>query len=336
MWSIEVRNVNDAYPRLCKLIMDKGVLSDSRNGEVRAAPGATLVKFRQPWERVLFDAERDANPIFHLLEAVWMLAGRNDVEFVTRFNSNMASFSDDGETFNAAYGHRWRHHFGFDQLEAVVDMLRANPNDRRAIITMWDPADLLKDTKDVACNLQILPRIVDGTLEFTTTNRSNDLIWGLCGANAVHLSFLQEWMAGALGLKVGHWNHLSNNLHIYERHWDLARHAKSFPHWMGWPGTQPLISPTPIENAPPGQSPREILAWNAEVFRTECMSIADGSKGADDQFRSPFLNDTVEPMLASWAAWKAGDKADAIEVASCIEATDWRRAVVAWYKRRNK
>ena len=322
MWSIEVRNVNDAYPRLCKLIMDKGVLSDSRNGEVRAAPGATLVKFRQPWERVLFNPERDANPIFHLLEAVWMLAGRNDVDFVTRFNSNMANFSDDGKTFNAAYGHRWRHHFGFDQLETVVDMLRADPNDRRAIITMWDPADLLKDTKDVACNLQILPRVVEDTLEFTTTNRSNDLIWGLCGANAVHLSFLQEWMAGALGLKVGHWNHLSNNLHIYERHWDLARHAKSFPHWMGWPGTQPLL--------------HERTYDAAMLFRAECLAIAAGELGAGDVFQSPFLNDTVEPMLASWVEWKGGDKAEALEVASCIEATDWRRAVVAWYKRRNK
>ena len=322
MWSIEVRNVNDAYPRLCKLIMDKGVLSDSRNGEVRAAPGATLVKFRQPWERVLFNPERDANPIFHLLEAVWMLAGRNDVAFVTRFNSNMASFSDDGETFNAAYGHRWRHHFGFDQLEAVVNMLRADPNDRRAIITMWDPADLQRTTKDVACNLQILPRIVDGTLEFTTTNRSNDLIWGLCGANAVHLSFLQEWMAGALGLGVGHWNHLSNNLHIYERHWDLARNAKSYPHWMGWCGTQPLLHERTYEAA--------------MLFRTECLAIAEGRLGAGDVFQSPFLNDTVEPILASWVEWKRGDKAEALEVAACIEATDWRRAVVAWYKRRNK
>src|SRR3546814_11214716 len=108
------------------MLMDKGVTSDSRNGQVKAAPGATLIKFRQPWERVLFNAERDANPIFHLLEAVWMLAGRNDVAFVTKFTSNMASFSDDGSPFNAAYGYRWRHHFGFDQLETVVDMLSSD------------------------------------------------------------------------------------------------------------------------------------------------------------------------------------------------------------------
>lgn len=323
MWSIEVRNVNDAYPRLCKLIMDKGVLNESRNGEVRAAPGATLVKFRQPWERVLFDSARDCNPVFHVLEAVWMLAGNRDVAFVSQFNSNMVNFSDDNEVFNAAYGHRWRHHFGIDQLQKAVDMLRVNPLDRRVVISMWDASgDLGSASKDIPCNLQILPRIVDDTLEFTTTNRSNDLIWGLCGANAVHLSFLQEWMAGALGLKCGEWNHLSNNLHIYERHWDLARNVKSFPYWMGWPGTQPLLHERTYEAA--------------MLFREECLKIATGQMGADDVFESPFLNDTVEPMLASWREWKGGDKAEAIEVASCIEATDWRRATVAWYKRRNK
>ena len=323
MWTIEVRNVNDAYSRLTSLIMEKGIVSDSRNGKVKAAPGATLIKFRQPWERVLFDSDRDANPIFHLMEAVWMLAGRNDVAFVTQFNSNMASFSDDGETFNAAYGHRWRHHFGFDQLQTVVDMLRANPLDRRAVLTMWDPADLQRDTKDMACNLQILPRVVGDTLEFTTTNRSNDLIWGLCGANAVHLTFLQEWMAGALGLKCGEWNHLSNNLHIYERHWDLSVNRKYYAHYIPWPsGSKPLLHERTYEAA--------------MLFQDECLKIATGQMGADDVFESPFLNDTVEPVLASWREWKGGDKAEAIEVASCIDSTDWRRAVVAWYKRRNK
>lgn len=322
MWNLEARNVNDLYPLLCKLLMEKGVLSESRNGRVRVAPGPTVIKIKQPWERVLLDPYRDANPIFHLLEAVWMLAGRNDVDFVTRFNSNMASFSDDGSTFNAAYGHRWRYHFGFDQLEKVIDMLSADPNDRRTVITMWDPADLNKITKDVACNLQIMPRIIDGALEFTTTNRSNDLIWGLCGANAVHLSFLQEWMAGALGLRVGSWNHLTNNLHIYEHHWDLARRAETYPWWLGLGPIQPLLT--------------ERTRERAQIFRAECIDIAEGRKGDDDYFETPFLDETVEPMLFSHAEWKSGNKKGAIEAARSIESSDWRRATIEWYERRMK
>src|SRR5690606_37720958 len=183
MWTFDCRNVNDAYARLSHYIMSRGIRLDSRNGATMTAPGPVLVRFRQPYERVLFDEARDANPTFHLMEAVWMLAGARDVAFVEHYNKNMRTFSDDGVVFNAAYGHRWRHYFGQDQLLTVVGLLRANPNDRRAIISMWDAhADLDSDSKDVPCNLQILPRLVDEpdigkALEFTITNRSNDLVW---------------------------------------------------------------------------------------------------------------------------------------------------------------
>lgn len=329
MWTFDCRNVNDAYARLSHYIMSRGIRLDSRNGATMAAPGPVLVKFRQPYERVLFDEARDANPTFHLMEAVWMLAGARDVAFVEHYNKNMRTFSDDGAVFNAAYGHRWRHHFGQDQLMTVVGLLRANPNDRRAIISMWDAhGDLNSDSKDVPCNLQILPRLVDEpdigkALEFTITNRSNDLVWGLCGANAVHMSFMQEWMAGALGVKCGQWNHLSNNLHIYDRHWDLCRNvvrSAEHPMFHPWPGSQPLLHHANYDCA--------------MVFLDECEQIAQGRKGAGHEFQSPFLNDTVEPVMAAWEEWKAGNKGDALEIAACIESNDWRRAVVAWYRRR--
>jgi hypothetical protein len=35
--------------------------------------------YSAPTQRVLFSPMRDANPFFHLMEALWMLAGRDDV-----------------------------------------------------------------------------------------------------------------------------------------------------------------------------------------------------------------------------------------------------------------
>ena len=72
MLTIDCRNVNDALPRLCNIIMLKGKVQESRNGKVRVMDGPTMVKFRLPGERVLFDAERNANPFFHLFEALSM------------------------------------------------------------------------------------------------------------------------------------------------------------------------------------------------------------------------------------------------------------------------
>lgn len=109
MHTITARNVNDAYRRGLALLMHRGTRVPSRNGPVlRLAVPVTTV-YRQPRERVLFDAQRNANPFFHLFESLWMLDGRHDVLTLAQFNPRMREFSDDGSIFHGAYGHRWRH-----------------------------------------------------------------------------------------------------------------------------------------------------------------------------------------------------------------------------------
>jgi len=206
------RNVNDAYNGMLEYVESNGVEEDSRNGKVLTVPHPVLICIECPYERVLFDQARRANPFFHLMEAQWMLEGRNDVAEMVKYNKRMAEFSDDGATFNGAYGYRWRHHFGYDQMTYAINELAANPHSRRVVISMWDGAqDLTSESKDKPCNTSLMFRVVDGCLDMTSTNRSNDLVWGLCGANAVHL------------IPIGRWYHCTNNLHVYEHHWELMR-----------------------------------------------------------------------------------------------------------------
>jgi len=321
MLTIDTRNVNDAFPRLCDILMHNSLSreGDSRNGKVRAIDGPMMIKFRSPCERVLFAEDRNANPFFHLFEALWMLAGSNEVGFVSQFNKQMVSYSDDGETFNAAYGHRWRRHFGHDQIARSIGMLRSNPNDRRVVITQWDPrADLGAESLDIPCNQQIMPRMREGKLDFLTTNRSNDLVWGLCGANAVHLTVLMEVMAFAIGVPVGNWVHVSNNLHLYEHHWDLAKHIKPHQHWRQYQGTQPLL----------------VAGETYELFIEDCEAFITGQ---DDDFKTAFFDGTVAPMIQGWHKWRRdGDLQGALYDCSCIEANDWRIASTQWLKRKVK
>lgn len=318
-FTLSFRNVNDGFIRLLNIVEKYGVIQESRNGKVKSLPTTVMFEVRQPWEKVLFSPRRDANPIFHLMEAVWMLAGARDVAFLDQFNKNMKNYSDDGVVFNAAYGYRWAAHFGFDQIEEVVSRLKVDPHDRRTVITMWDPQDLLKDTRDMACNCQIMPRVVGDRLDFLITNRSNDLVFGAMGANAVHMSFLQEWLAVSLGLRCGMWHHVSANLHVYEQHFGFLDTSSEDQTWLwkGYPGFQPLVAP----------------GEDAALFRAECVQLVGGKL---DGFQSRFLEDTVEPVYASWREWKGGDKEEALEIARSIEANDWRRAVVSWYNRRMK
>jgi len=194
-----------------------GVESPSRNGPVVRSP----TPFTIVWEnlkRVSSSAVRDANPFLHLIEAVWMLAGRNDVATVAKLAPNMANYSDDGVTLNGAYGYRWRKHFGFDQIEVLIKELKANPTTRRAVLIMHDAKDLIygiNGGKDQCCNFAIMFDVVNGALNMTVVNRSNDSVLGACGANLVHMSVLHEYMAGMTFMPVGTYYQTSNNMHLY-------------------------------------------------------------------------------------------------------------------------
>ena len=143
------RNVNDAYQlqvglfRLAQNYFETGktfsppdipnifAIGGSRNGAVIRYKRPVTIIYTRPTERVLFSPARDANPFFHLYEAVWMLAGRNDLKSMTNYVARFKDFSDDGETLHGAYGYRWRKYFGYDQLDWIVDELKANPESRR-------------------------------------------------------------------------------------------------------------------------------------------------------------------------------------------------------------
>lgn len=218
---IKTRNVHDALPRVLDALSGAGVRSESRNGPVIRFQEPVIIEYERPLERVMFWPERDANPFFHLVESLWMLAGRNDVASMKWFASNMGNFSDDGLSFHGAYGNRWRGHFSMDQLNDIVRVLKSNPEDRRCVLQMWDAeSDLAADGKDFPCNVMATFEVVKGvavdTLNMSVFNRSNDIVWGALGANAVHFSVLQEYMAAAIGVRVGRYYQISSNLHAYE------------------------------------------------------------------------------------------------------------------------
>ena len=310
MFSLKSRNVNTAYPELFNLVGVLGKKVDTRNGTAVALMSPLLMQITHPTERVLFNEARNANPFFHMMESIWMLAGREDVEFVAQFNKRMIEYSDNGRTFNAPYGHRWRKSFGYDQIEAVCSMLRANPEDRRCVIGMWDPYnDLGLKSKDLPCNTQIMCRIVGGALDFTITNRSNDLIFGLMGANAVHMSMLQEYMAAKIGVPVGNWYHMTNNLHVYEHHWSLLHCAE--PYEAQYPASMPLTN-------------------IGEMFDVDCRRVCDNNLKL---LVHPYIELVVAPMYRAWRAWKCELPEEALVQCNEIMSDDWRLACTAWILR---
>jgi thymidylate synthase len=321
MQIISARNVNEALLLGLHAVNEYGVLRDSRVGPVMVFQTPVTTIYENPTERVVFFPERDANPFFHFMEGLWMIAGRNDVEWISRFNSSIVQFSDNGRDFHGAYGYRWRKHFGFDQLDTIAYLLRLNPDDRRIVLQMWDPkVDLARAGKDFPCNTSIKFRINDGRLDMTVENRSNDMIWGAYGANAVHFSMLQEFMAGWIGVPVGHYWQISTNFHAYvnvmEKHSSLLGLSPGFDDYsLG------NVEPYPMIDC-------DIETWQRELN----MFINDGPIIG---FQSKFFKRVAIPMLMAWQAFKAKQHDNAIDILmdNC-EAKDWRKAAVEWIRRR--
>lgn len=214
---VTTHSAAEAYAEMLFRIKVYGEKEESRNGPVLAFQQPVALTITNPRNRVILDATRKANPVFHLMESVWMLAGRKDVAFPAKFVKNIKRYADGGE-LKGAYGWRWRHNALNDQLLEVIRVLKDDPTSRQAVISMWDPDwDLGVEVKsnDRPCNTHIYLRVRNGALDMTVCNRSNDLIWGMLGANVVHMTVLQEFLAWALDLRLGNYTVFSNNTHFY-------------------------------------------------------------------------------------------------------------------------
>jgi hypothetical protein len=319
---INCYSVDEAYDRATVLMRDYGESSPSRNGNVLSPPFPVVTVYHDPVKRVMFNPARDANPFFHLMESVWMLSGENDARWLDRYVSDFsARFAEDGGDQWGAYGHRWRRHFSYDQLDVVVSRLRRNPEDRRVVIQMWDPeydlfdpAENQTEPKDVPCNTQIYPRIVNGALDITVTCRSNDVVWGAYGANAVHFSILLEYLAGRIGVPVGKMYQVSNNWHLYE---SVA--ARFQPSWL-------------VADYYPGATP---VGDRWDLWDEDASHFVIHRDDPTAEYHNVWFREVVAPMHRAHTLWKAGDRLGAAQVADAVAAPDWRLAAKQWMQRRS-
>jgi hypothetical protein len=350
MYVIRARNVNDAYPQGAQLLQDHGVPMASRYGDTLEVRGPVATIYERPRERVLFDCVRDANPFFHFFEALWILAGRQDVAFLTQFASRMGEFSDNGDTFHAAYGHRLRHWpaeypkvslyaEGLDQLEDAISMLRNDPTDRRVVLSIWDPArDLATRSKDIPCNDTLKFEARHGALDLTLFNRSNDLIWGTYGANPVQFSYIQEYVAGMAGLPVGQFWQVSGNYHVYRELYakkcgDI--HSSYLDFYQGEldsTGTEVLVAPYGPLVGDPKTFDRDLALWMGVFDRT----TDDMHALTRDTRANPFFTDVAWPLYFAHRAYKAGDHYLALDHAAACKAQDWALAATQWLNRRQE
>jgi len=343
MHVIDAHDVNDAYAIGVHHLRSHGeaaVSTSVTSGDMLVSPSPVLTVYNNPTHRVLFDARRDANPFFHLFESLWMIGGRSDAAWLNQFVRNFGErFAEPDGRIHGAYGHRWRHHFEeHDQLSVCVALLQKNPLDRQAVIQMWDvEADLgVPGLRDRPCNTQVYLRVrseklypadpvtgecdTQSVLDLTVTCRSNDIVYGAYGANAVHFSVLQEYLAARIGVGVGKMYQFSNNWHGYTE--VLGRVAPA-DHVFGWSPYQRISGPEPL----PMFTVPELIDEDVELFLSD-----DWVHG--QHYSNEWFSNTAVPMRRAHRAWRDGEVDDALGIARSVAAQDWRLAAAEWIARR--
>jgi thymidylate synthase len=273
-----------------------------------------------------------------------------------------------------------------DQLVMIAKHLRASPHSRRAVLSMWNVQDdLLKvDTsKDVCCNLAATfqvglgdcrhckgyggivqsegaswlpcgvctgkPHDMPRYLNMSVFNRSNDLVWGMLGANVVHFSILQEYLAARLGLEVGVYNQMTTNLHAYTETWRPEEWLES-PYrdlydndaragqwqWMAERGDNHILS-HPLATVP--------LVRDPDVFDKELPDFVEANAwycGEIElntarylEWREPFLRTVAQPMCSAFHCYRLNQNFKAaLRWADLVASEDWRLAARHWLRKR--
>lgn len=250
-------NINELWYDTLNRITSCGHRLTSRVGACTEILGYQAV-LTNPFNNLLFVPSRKLSLAYASAEILWYLSGSQHIRMISAYAPQYEKFAEKGIAYGA-YGFRWSHNPGFkieserlnhdlqfrNQLEAVVELLRADPNTRQAVITMWDSGDLLhaieKDHKDLPCTISLNFFVREKKLHLIATMRSNDSWLGF-PYDVFCFTYLQRIVAAMLQLDLGTYIHQAGSEHIYstnaEKIHNILIHPCDdypYPHPVGWP-----------------------------------------------------------------------------------------------------
>lgn len=229
-----MNNYDNAYALLLHHLMNDNELGQSvslrtneRTGvRVRELCGGASMKLDLSDERVPIPGNRAYYPKAAAAETAWQLHGTKDPAFMMKHAPRLwEKFIEDGE-IKSAYGWRWRHAFGRDQIVDAIIALSNDETSRQCWIQAWDPSsDGLgrKGPKNIPCPVGFTLNVdANKSLHTCVFIRSSDAYVGL-PYDVMNYAMLTAVFARTLNLALGSLHVTLANVHLYEPHWDLAR-----------------------------------------------------------------------------------------------------------------
>lgn len=225
------------YLDLLRYVRDHGTLKGDRTGtgtksvfgyqmRVNLAEGFPLLTTKKVHLRSI------------IYELLWFISGDTNIKYLHDHGVSIwDEWADENGDLGPVYGHQWRAWPApdgrtIDQLSALVDSLKNNPDSRRHIISAWNVAEVDKMALP-PCHTLFQFYVADGKLSCQLYQRSADLFLGV-PFNIASYALLTMMLAQVCGYEPGDFVHTFGDAHIYTNHFEqvdlqLSREPRKLP-----------------------------------------------------------------------------------------------------------
>jgi thymidylate synthase len=155
-------------------------------------------------------------------ELLWFLAGSTNISYLTDHNVHIwDEWADEHGELGPVYGSQWRSWPGpdggtIDQIEALVEGIRTNPDSRRHIVSAWNVAEV-NHMALPPCHTLFQFYVADGKLSCQLYQRSADIFLGV-PFNIASYALLTMMIAQVCDLELGDFVHTMGDAHLYTNH----------------------------------------------------------------------------------------------------------------------
>ena len=157
-------------------------------------------------------------------ELLWFIKGDTNIKYLQDNGVRIWNeWADENGDLGPVYGAQWRNWNGqgIDQLGDVIERIKSKPNDRRLIVTAWNPSQI-GQMKLPPCHMMFQFYVANGKLSCMLYQRSCDMFLGV-PFNIASYALLTMMIAQVCGLKPGEFVHTLGDTHIYHNHFEQVR-----------------------------------------------------------------------------------------------------------------
>ena len=163
-----------------------------------------------------------------IYELLWFIKGDTNVKYLQDNGVRIWNeWADENGNLGPVYGSQWRNWNGdgIDQLADVIECIKHNPNDRRMIVTAWNPSKI-EQMKLPPCHMLFQFYVANGKLSCMLYQRSCEMFLGV-PFNIASYALLTMMIAQVSGLKAGEFIHTLGDTHIYHNHFEQVKEQLS-------------------------------------------------------------------------------------------------------------